>query len=125
MIGVYPGSFNPLTLAHLGIAAAARDRHRLDRVDLVLSVRALEKEHVDRPLWRDRLADLAEGYDVLIMGADKWHQVLDVRYYAGSGEARDAAVARLPRLAIAPRPPLEVPADLLLEVEDRYADMSS
>ena len=48
------------------------------------------------------LADIAEGYDVLIMGADKWHQVLDVRYYGGSGEARDAAVARLPRLAIAP-----------------------
>jgi len=148
MIGVYPGSFNPPTLAHLGIAAAARDRHGLDRVDLVLSVRALEKEHVDRPLWRDRLAvleavarrvgwigvrtteaqllaDIAEGYDVLIMGADKWHPVLDVRYYDGSGAARDAAVARLPRLAIAPRPPLEVPPELLLEVEDRYADMSS
>ena len=148
MIGVYPGSFNPPTLAHLGIAAAARDRHGLDRVDLVLSVRALEKEHVDRPLWRDRLAvleavagrvgwlgvrtteaqllaDIAEGYDVLIMGADKWHQVLDVRYYGGSAEARDAAVARLPRLAIAPRPPLEVPPELVLEVEDRYAAMSS
>src|SRR6478735_7134633 len=148
MIGVYPGSFNPLTLAHVGIAAAARDRHGLDRVDLVLSVRALEKEHVDRPLWRDRLAvleavarrvgwigvrtteaqllaDIAEGYDVLIMGADKWHQVLDVRYYGGSAEARDAAVARLPRLAIAPRPPLEVPPDLVLEVEDHFADVSS
>lgn len=148
MIGVYPGSFNPLTLAHLGIAAAARERYGLDRVDLALSVRALEKEHVDRPLWRDRLdvleavarrvgwlgvrtteaqllADIAEGYDVLIMGADKWHQVLDVRYYGGSAEARDAAVARLPRLAIAPRPPLEVPADLVLEVEDHFADVSS
>ena len=148
MIGVYPGSFNPPTLAHLGIAGAARARYGLDRVDLVLSVRALEKEHVDRPLWRDRLAvlealagrvgwlgvrtteaqllaDIAEGYDVLIMGADKWHQVLDVRYYGDSAEARDAAVARLPRLAIAPRPPLEVPAELLLDVEDAFADMSS
>src|SRR3954447_15284444 len=148
MIGVYPGSFNPPTLAHLGIAAAARDRHGLDRVDFVLSVRALEKEHVDRPLWRDRLAilegvarrvgwigvrtteaqllaDIAEGYDVLIMGADKWHQVLDVRYYGGLGEARNEAVARLPRLAIAPHPPLEVPHELLLEVADHYADMSS
>ena len=148
MIGVYPGSFNPPTLAHLGIAGAARARYGLDRVDLVLSVRALEKEHVDRPLWRDRLAvlealagrvgwlgvrtteaqllaDIAEGYDVLIMGADKWQQVLDVRYYGDSAEARDAAVARLPRLAIAPRPPLEVPAELLLDVEDAFADMSS
>jgi nicotinic acid mononucleotide adenylyltransferase len=148
MIGVYPGSFNPPTLAHLGIAGAARARYGLDRVDLVLSVRALEKEHVDRPQWRDRLAvldalagrvgwlgvrttkaqllaDIAEGYDVLIMGADKWQQVLDVRYYGHSAEARDAAVARLPRLAIAPRPPLEVPAELLLDVEGAFADMSS
>ena len=33
----YPGSFDPLTIAHLGIAEAARDRHALDRVDLVIS----------------------------------------------------------------------------------------
>jgi hypothetical protein len=148
MIGVYPGSFNPPTLAHVGIAGAARARDGLSRVDLVVSVRALEKEHVDRPLWRDRLAvldalarrvgwlglrtteaqllaDIAEGYDVLIMGADKWHQVLDARYYGDSAEARDAAVARLPRLAIAPRPPLAVPAELLLDVGEAYAEMSS
>ncbi|MEA3216292.1 MAG: nicotinate-nucleotide adenylyltransferase, partial [Acidimicrobiia bacterium] len=100
MIGVYPGSFNPPTRAHVAIADAARRRWGLERVDLVLSERALEKEHVERPLLRHRvavleeladrlgwlgvrtttqqlLADIAEGYDVLILGADKWHQVLD------------------------------------------------
>ena len=35
----YPGSFDPLTIAHLGIAEAAREHHDLDRVDLVISVR--------------------------------------------------------------------------------------
>jgi hypothetical protein len=148
VIGVYPGSFNPPTVAHLGIATAARDRYGLTRLDLVLSVQALEKEHVDRPLLRDRLAvlgalarrvgwlgvrtteaqllaDIAEGYDVLVMGADKWHQVLDVRYYGGSSAARDAAVARLPRLAIAPRPPLDVPASNALDVDATFAAMSS
>src|SRR5205085_2352115 len=117
--------FNPPTVAHLGIAAAARSRFGLARVDLVVSARALEKEHVERPLLSDRLAvlealarrvgwlgvrvteaqllaDIAEGYDVLVMGADKWHQVLDVRFYGNSTTARDAALARLPRLAIAP-----------------------
>jgi hypothetical protein len=148
VIGVYPGSFNPPTVAHLGIASAARHRHRLDRVDLVVSHSALEKEHVDRPLLGDRLAvlhaladrvgwlgvrtteaqllaDIAEGYDVLIMGADKWHQVLDVRFYGGSAAARDEALARLPRLAIAPRPPLAVPPEYVLDVEPHFAAMSS
>jgi nicotinic acid mononucleotide adenylyltransferase len=148
LLGVYPGSFNPPTVAHLGIARAARARFGLERVDLAISVRALEKEHVERPLLADRLAvlealarrvgwlgvkvteaqllaDIAEGYDVLVMGADKWHQVLDVRFYGGSTAARDAALARLPRLAIAPRPPLDVPAEALLDVDAAFADMSS
>jgi hypothetical protein len=148
VIGVYPGSFNPPTRAHVAIADAARRRWGLERVDLVLSERALEKEHVERPLLRHRvavleeladrlgwlgvrtttqqlLADIAEGYDVLILGADKWHQVLDPRYYGDSLDARDLAVARLPQLAIAPRPPLSVPEVHLLEVGPEFADVSS
>lgn len=148
MIGVYPGSFNPPTRAHVAIADAARQRWGLERIDLVLSERALEKEHVERPLLRHRvavleeladrlgwlgvrtttqqlLADIAEGYDVLILGADKWHQVLDPRYYGDSLDARDIAVARLPQLAIAPRPPLAVPEAHLLEVAPEFAEVSS
>jgi hypothetical protein len=146
--GVYPGSFNPPTVAHLAIAEAARRQFALDRVDLVLSRRALGKEDVERPLLRHRLevlesvaarlpwlgvaltdaqllADMAAGYDVLILGADKWHQVLDPRFYGDSDTERDRAVARLPRLAIAPRPPLEVPDEHRLEVPDERASMSS
>jgi nicotinic acid mononucleotide adenylyltransferase len=126
--GVYPGSFNPPTVAHLAIAEAARQQCSLDRVDLTLSTVTLGKEAdaalaevgqrltllerltASRP-WlgvqvtdAQLLADIAHGYDVVILGADKWQQLLEVGWY-GSVEARDAALRRLPRLAVAPRPP--------------------
>ena len=147
-IAAYPGSFNPPTIAHVAIAAAARDRHRLDRVDLVVSRRALGKERPPGPPldqrvdvlealasrlgWlgivvtdRQLIADLAEGYDVVIMGADKWVQVQDPTFYGGSAAARDEAVARLPVVAVVRRPPHAVPDDLLLEVPDHLVEVSS
>jgi hypothetical protein len=147
-LGIYPGSFNPLTIAHLGIAEAAVRHRGLDRVDLGVSRLALNKEHVDRPLFDDRLAvlhdaarsrpwlgvvvteaqllvDIAEGYDVLVMGADKWAQVNDPRYYGGSEAARDDAVARLPELAVAPRPPCPVPERWSLGLPEDLAEISS
>ncbi len=146
--GAYPGSFNPATIAHLEIASSARDLHRLDRIDLVVSERAIDKEHVDLPTIEHRvqvieqiaaritwleivvtrhqlLVDIAEGYDVLVMGADKYHQVHDPAYYGGSEQARDDAIARLPRLAVAPRPPLTVPLDDTIPVSDAIVDVSS
>ncbi len=126
--GCYPGSFNPLTKAHLALAEAAVVTCRLDRIDLVVSKVALAKEHVDRPSLDDRLSvlaeavdarrswlglvvsehqllvDLAEGYDVLVMGTDKWLQIRDPAFYGGSAFARDRALARLPEIAIAERP---------------------
>ncbi len=146
-VGVYPGSFNPPTVAHVAVAEAAKRRHRLDRVDLAVSRRALDKEHVQRPLLVDRLAvleglatrlgwiavivtdaqllvDIAKGYDLLIVGADKWGQLLDPRYY-GSQEACDQALRRLPPVAVAPRPPHPAPAELVLEVDPRFAALSS
>lgn len=131
-IGVYPGSFNPPTVAHLAVAEAARRQCRLDRVDLVVSRDALGKDPrrlvrvedrvallravAQRLPWLgvrvtdDRLlADIARGADVLICGADKWAQVLDPAWYGGSAAARDVAVASLPEVAVAPRPPAPVP----------------
>ena len=29
------------------------------------------------------IADLAEGYDVCVIGADKWHQLHDLTFYGG------------------------------------------
>src|SRR5690606_18926608 len=92
-IGVYPGSFDPLTIAHLAVADAAFDTLGLDRLDLAISGTALGKEHLDdtsvqrrldgiRDATADRpwlevvavreqlIVDIAEGYDVVVMGAD-------------------------------------------------------
>jgi cytidyltransferase-like protein len=127
--GVYPGTFDPPTIAHLAVAEAALSQCELDSVDLVVNRTPLGKAGV-RPLatrvamleavatvrpWlhvavTDQLhiADIADGYDVLILGADKWAQVLDPSFYS-SGADRDAAVARLPKLALAPRHGLSLP----------------
>lgn len=147
--GVYPGTFNPPTVAHLAIAAAARDQRQLDRVVLTVSVRPIDKEHVEIPRLEHRvevlraeaeasggwldvvvtehrlLVDIARGFDVLIMGADKWEQVNDPRYYGGDPRARDEAVAALPELAIAPRPPHAVPASVALSMPEVHAAVSS
>lgn len=146
-VGAYPGSFNPLTVAHVAIAEAVRDTFDLARVDLVVSTAAIDKEHVVVPTLEDRLevlksvatrlgwlgvvlsehrfiADLAEGYDVVVMGADKWAQVNDAGYY-DSDAARDEAVARLPAVAVVARPPFPVPDHLSLPVAEEFAAVSS
>ena len=138
MIGAYPGTFDPPTIAHLAIAEAAVRQCRLERVDLIVnreplgkgSVRSLDERvavldavAATRP-WLGvtvthlrHLADIAEGYDVLVLGADKWAQVLDVSFY-DSAAHRDAALARLPRLAMARRGDLPVPDDcVVLDVD--------
>lgn len=145
--GVYPGSFNPPTIAHLELSAAARTQHGLDRVVWSVSRVALAKEIVDHPRFEDRievlervaadtswldiqvtdaqlLVDVADGFDLLVMGADKWAQIQRVEWYSDL-EARDAALAALPPVAIAPRPPHPVPAHLLLHVDDAMSGVSS
>lgn len=123
-VACYPGTFNPPTVAHLAIAEAAWRRCGVERVDLVLSRVPIGKEGV-RPGLEERLAVLrevaasrpwlgvevtelrhvaaiAQGYDVVVMGADKWEQINDAAFYESDG-ARDAAVASLPQVAVAPR----------------------
>ena len=71
------------------------------------------------------IAEIARGYDAVIMGADKWAQVNDPSWYGDDIAARDAAVASLPRAAIAPRHGIDVPPELMLEVPGHLADVSS
>ncbi|HEY2302841.1 MAG TPA: hypothetical protein VGH66_13165 [Acidimicrobiales bacterium] len=146
-IGVYPGSFDPPTVAHLAIAEAARDQAGLDRVVLAVSRQALGKGQGAGPRLADRLAvltaiadrlgwlgvvltdrqliaDVSAGYDAVIVGADKWAQILDPVWYE-SLEARDAAVARLPRVLVAPRPPFSPTGIKLLEVAPEHHEISS
>jgi len=137
--GVYPGSFNPPTHAHLAIADAARRTHDLDHVDLALSRVPLTKEHVSVPTFEHRMevleqvvaehdwlgllvtdaqliVEISDGYDVVIMGADKWHQIQDAAFYNNSDAERDRAMKALPTVAVAPRPPLEVPTEIVLDI---------
>jgi Cytidylyltransferase-like len=146
-VGCYPGSFDPPTVAHLAVAEAAVRQAGLDRVDLVLSRAALGKHHLRDSVDRRRaalealaasrpwlgvvvtdarlIADIAAGYDAVVMGADKWAQVLDPAWYGGSVAARDAAVARLPRVLVAPRSGVRPGGVELLDVPDHIADVSA
>ncbi len=145
-IGAYPGTFDPPTVAHLAVAQAAWRQGGLDRVELVVSRQPLGKAP-SVPSFTDRLAVLAEvaatrpwlevsvtdhrliaevaaGYDAVIMGLDKWHQVMDPAWYGGSEQARDAAVASLPAVLLARRDGSPLPAALppSVQVLDLHAD---
>ena len=147
MRGVYPGTFNPPTIGHLAICEAAIEAHGLTSLDLVVSRNPLAKSldgapslelrlevigssvahlHiVDVTLSEHRLiADIAEGYDLVIMGADKWHQINDPVFY-DSHVHRDEALASLPRVAVAGRGDDPVPHHLRLEVPAHIAEISS
>lgn len=150
--GVFPGSFDPLTTGHLAVVDAAVAACGLDEVHLVLSRVALAKEHGAHTAIDERvaaidaarssrhalrsavtdaqlIADIAAGFDVCIVGADKWHQLHDVAFYGGSAAARDAALARLPTLAVAPRAGIDLPEPaaglVILDVDPRFHDVSS
>jgi cytidyltransferase-like protein len=143
---VYPGTFDPPTIAHVAIAEAALEQCRLDAVDFMLNAEPLGKASV-RSLpariemlealtaarsWlrvvtteHRYIADIAQGYDVLVVGADKWAQILDPGFYASEAE-RDAAVGRLPELAVVPRGGLALPpASVVLVIEETMTTVSS
>lgn len=150
-IGAYPGTFDPPTIAHLAVAEAALDQGGLDAVTLVVSRRPLGKAP-SVPSFEDRLAvleevaasrpwlsvqvtdarlisEVAAGFDAVVMGMDKWLQVVDPAWYGGSATARDAAVASLPPVLLAHRSGAaagELPAGVrLLAVDAGHGPVSS
>jgi nicotinate-nucleotide adenylyltransferase len=146
--GVYPGSFDPPTIAHIAIAEAAVRAARLDQLDLAVSRIALGKHAAaQRPLgsrlaalegltgtrpWlrvvvtdRQLITDIAVGYDAVVMGADKWAQVRDPAWYGGGVAARDEALARLPRVLVAPRAGFEVVGAETLGLPEHLGEVSS
>lgn len=133
-IAAFPGTFDPPTIAHLAVAEAARRACGVDRVDLVLSrdpigkagatplverIAALEALVAGRPwlgvvVTEHRLiTDVAAGYDAVVMGADKWAQVLDPSFHADEAAWRDS-LARLPRVAVARRGDVPIVGDVLV-----------
>ena len=121
-----PGTFNPPTHAHIAMARAAVAQCGLDRLDWAVSRVSLGKESLSAPTFKERIsvlqtiadgvewlsivvtkaqliADIAIGYDVLVVGADKWEQIVDPSWYP-SVEAHGVAAAKLPRrILVAPR----------------------
>jgi len=113
----------------VAVAEAARDQLELERIDLAVAADPLGKPHLsgsatervervrrslgDRPGLRavaatsQLVVELSGGYDVVVLGADKWDQVLDPGWYDDVGH-RDRAVAALPLVAVAPRHGCEV-----------------
>jgi len=151
-VGAYPGTFDPPTVAHLAIAEVARTQGGLEKVHLILSTAPLGKgptiprfEHrlavleaiaSTRPWLEVRvteaqlIADIAPGFDAVVMGSDKWLQVIDPAWYGGSVAARDDTVSSLPLILVAVREgvPLSDPLPrhyLLLNVDQQHAGVSS
>ena len=143
-VAAYPGTFDPPTIAHLAVAEAAWRACGVDRVVLVLSQDPIGKpsptalaerlellgelaatyDWLDFAVSEHRLiADVCEGYDVVVMGADKWAQVLDPSYHP-SHDAWRASMARLPRVAVARRGDLSIEGDVVILDVD-LADVSS
>jgi Cytidylyltransferase-like len=150
--GAYPGTFNPPTIAHLAIAGAAQSQCGLDRVDLIVSTSPLGKrDHPELAALDERvaalelvaapydwlavtvspsqlLADIAEDYDYVVLGADKWAQVVDPAWYGGRAR-RDDALRRLPTVALAPRPPHPLPDPrpglLVLDIDPAHHEVSA
>jgi hypothetical protein len=115
------------------LAETAIEQLGLDHVDFAISALTLGKDDSRLAPIDDRVADLtaissgnarigvittphslvadiAEGYEVIILGADKWHQVLDPVWYEDI-DARNEALRRLPLVALAARPPWTVPGE--------------
>jgi len=101
---VYPGSFNPPTVAHVHIAECVIEQLNVDVVYFTISSMTLGKDDArldpiddrldeltmlfsDHPQFEARetssslIADIAEGFDVIVVGADKWLQVVDPVWY--------------------------------------------
>jgi nicotinate-nucleotide adenylyltransferase len=145
--GVLPGSFDPLTIAHLEVACAAVRAASLGRVDLAISRSPLGKEErsvtpiIERVAAIGRVAatrpwlgimvteaqlvhEIAYSYDVVVMGADKWLQINDPEWYE-STEERDRAIAALPDVLVAPRQGLVVEGAEVLDIDPTLLDVSS
>jgi hypothetical protein len=60
-----------------------------------------------------------------VLGADKWEQVMDPVFYGGSTAVRDAAVDRLPHLAVARRLGLSLPTRRTTVLDVAHDEVSS
>ena len=154
LVAVLPGSFDPLTIAHVTMADAARAHLGITddvRIHLAMSIDPLGKDpdqqqpvatrraeieastaHLD---WIEvtvrearLVVELAAGYDRVIVGADKWRQLHDPRYYSDERALNDA-MERLCPAVVFRRPGHQVHAlrslDTVLDLPAEVRPVSS
>ena len=112
-VGAYPGTVQPADRrppGHRrgGVATGRPGPPGPDRVDRRLwektrpgrrsstGWRCSRRSPPAAPGWRSRvtdrqlIAEVAAGYDAVVVGVDKWLQIVDPAWYGGSAAARDA-----------------------------------
>lgn len=90
-VGVFTGSFNPLTWAHVAVAETARDALRLDTLVWACSRVTVDKEGVERATLVDRLAQV----DALARAEEHGDRVavLDAGLYVAQARALRSTLA--------------------------------
>jgi nicotinic acid mononucleotide adenylyltransferase len=117
-VGVFTGSFNPLTWAHVAVADTARAALRLDALLWACSRVTVDKEAVERATLLDRIAQVsvlveAEGADARGDSA----AVVDAGLYVQQARALRAVIGPKPKLL------LIVGYDKIVQILDpRYYD---
>ena len=91
------------------ISRSALAKEDADHAPFDLRVAVIEASIAHAP-WlglvvtdKQLIVDIAQGYDAVLMGADKYAQIQETQFYADEA-ARDAAIAALP-LVVGPNRP--------------------
>ncbi|HKS70365.1 MAG TPA: hypothetical protein VJQ45_08090 [Ktedonobacterales bacterium] len=98
-VGLFAGSFNPLTQAHVALADGARAAGQLDVIAWTLAVETVNKERVERATLPDRLAQLEAFRDGRVGRSDAI-VVANRGLYVDQARALHALMAPKARLAI-------------------------
>ena len=99
VVGLFAGSFNPLTRAHVALAEAARAAGQIDVIAWTLAVETVNKERVERATLPDRLAQLEAFRDGRAGNSDAI-VVANCGLYVDQARALHALMAPKARLAI-------------------------
>ena len=92
---VYPGSFNPPTVAHLAISKAALQQREIDTIVWSVSRVALGKEKVSTPTFEHRIAVRRSwlcGWRRRSQAQSSWLVLLSRSAYRHSHPASDVAL---------------------------------
>jgi nicotinic acid mononucleotide adenylyltransferase len=91
-VGLFAGTFNPLTLAHIALVESAMLSGGIDRMLWILAVASIDKETVARATLVDRLVQLeayvatVQQYGVLVVNRGLYVEQVNLAYAQLSGD---------------------------------------